>query len=85
MEVFEYATYLCCGVVCFVIAMFLLNIKNGYDNGREFRKVKRFLALALFIETLKDLLCAILVHRVKFLILSTFSFPRCCCFSRCMQ
>lgn len=62
MEVFEYATYLCCGVVCFVIAMFLLNIKNGHDNGMEFRKVKRFLALALFIETLKNLLCAILVH-----------------------
>ena len=62
MEVFEYATYLCCSVVCFVIAMFLLNIKTGHDNGTEFRKVKRFLALALSIEALKNLVCAVLVH-----------------------
>lgn len=62
MEVFEYSTYLCCGVVCFVMMMFLLNINTGHDNGTEFIKVKRFLALDMALEVLKNLLCMILIH-----------------------
>ena len=62
MEVFEYSTYLCCGVVCFVMMMFLLNINTGHGNQTEFVKVKRYLILNMFIEVLKNLLCMTLIH-----------------------
>ena len=56
LKLFEFLTYLCSGLVCFVLGIILIGIKNDMSrNAVGFRKVKVFVACAAFLDVIVDM------------------------------
>lgn len=53
-DIFEFFTYLCCGVVDLVLGIVLLGVRFGYsdDSDKDYFVVKKFVAFASFLEVL---------------------------------
>ncbi len=55
LKMLEFLTYLCSGLACLVLGIVLIAVKTDYvGSGREFRKVKIFIACAAFLDVLVD-------------------------------
>lgn len=55
LTLFEFLTYFCSGIVCLLLAIVLVGIKNGTSEAaRKFMKVKCFVAAASFLDVLVD-------------------------------
>ena len=53
-DLFEFFTYLCCGVVDLVLGIVLLGVRFGYsdDSDKDYFVVKKYVAFASFLEVL---------------------------------
>lgn len=53
-DIFEFFTYLCCGVVDLVLGIVLLGVRFGYsdDSDNDYFVVKKYVAFASFLEVL---------------------------------
>lgn len=53
-DIFEFFTYLCCGVVDLVLGIVLLGVRFGYsdDSDKDYFVVKKYVAFASFLEVL---------------------------------
>ena len=55
LTLFEFLTYLCSGIVCLLLSIVLVGIRNGTsETAVKFMKVKRFVAAASFLDVVLD-------------------------------
>mgnify|MGYP000687678615 FL=1 len=77
-DVFEFFTYLCCGVVDLVLGIVLLGVRFGYsdDSDKDYFVVKKFVAFASFLEVLVFIaILALQIVGTNFLMVNHFLAP----------
>ena len=77
-DIFEFFTYLCCGVVDLVLGIVLLGVRFGYsdDSDKDYFVVKKFVAFASFLEVLVFIaILALQIVGTNFLMVNHFLAP----------
>lgn len=77
-DVFEFFTYLCCGVVDLVLGIVLLGVRFGYsdDSDKDYFVVKKYVAFASFLEVLVFIaILALQIVGTNFLMVNHFLAP----------
>ncbi len=73
----EFLTYLCCGLVCLILGIVLLGVRNNYTGkGAAFLNVKRNVAYATFLDVFNCFVVIVLQYwRADYLIVNYFQAP----------
>lgn len=77
-DIFEFFTYLCCGVVDLVLGIILLGVRFGYsdDSDKDYFVVKKYVAFASFLEVLVFIaILALQIVGTSFLMVNHFLAP----------
>lgn len=77
-DIFEFFTYLCCGVVDLVLGIILLGVRFGYsdDSDKDYFVVKKYVAFASFLEVLVFIaILALQIVGTNFLMVNHFLAP----------
>ena len=77
-DIFEFFTYLCCGVVDLVLGIVLLGVRFGYsdDSDKDYFVVKKYVAFASFLEVLVFIaILALQIVGTNFLMVNHFLAP----------
>lgn len=77
-DIFEFFTYLCCGVVDLVLGIVLLGVRFGYsdDSDKDYFVVKKYVAFASFLEVLVFIaILALKIVGTNFLMVNHFLAP----------
>lgn len=77
-DLFEFFTYLCCGVVDLVLGIVLLGVRFGYsdDSDKDYFVVKKYVAFASFLEVLVFIaILALQIVGTNFLMVNHFLAP----------
>lgn len=77
-DIFEFFTYLCCGVVDLVLGIVLLGVRFGYsdDSDKDYFVVKKYVAFASFLEVLVFIaILALQIVETNFLMVNHFLAP----------
>ena len=77
-DIFEFFTYLCCGVVDLVLGIVLLGVRFGYsdDSDKDYFVVKKYVAFASFLEVLVFIaILALQIVGTSFLMVNHFLAP----------
>ena len=69
LKMLEFLTYLCSGLACLVLGIVLIAVKTDYvGSGKEFSKVKNFIAYAAFLDVLADIVIVLMqCYKVDYL------------------
>lgn len=77
-DIFEFFTYLCCGVIDLVLGIILLGVRFGYsdDSDKDYFVVKKYVAFASFLEVLVFIaILALQIVEANYLMVNHFLAP----------